>query len=236
MIYPIIKTETQFRLEMMLQENPLQWIRPPRQLRTQQSLERLLDAAELLLRDKDFEDIPVSEIALRAETSVASFYRRFKDKNALLHGLHQRFFDEALATADMALDGQRWEGANIREILGSVIPFLIEVIQQQEMLQRAVYRLALSDAAMRERSLRLRRYVLGGLSDLLLARRAEVRHPDPETAIAFGLVQAGALVTECYVTGMRDPSLFPANDDLIAEQLVQSLCSYLLGAAADFPA
>ena len=220
----------------MAYDPPLQWIRPPRQLRTQQSLERLLDAAELLLRDKDFEDIPVSEIALRAETSVAAFYRRFKDKNALLHGLHERFFDEAVATADVALDGQRWEGANIQEILGSVIPFLIEVIQQQEMLQRAVYRLALSDAAMLERSQRLRRHVLGGLSDLLLARRAEIQHPSPESAVTFGLVQAGALITECYMTGMRDPSLFPANDDLIAEQLVQSLCSYLFDTAVQFPA
>jgi len=220
----------------MTYETPLQWIRPPRQLRTQQSLERLLDAAELLLRDKDFEDIPVSEIALRAETSVAAFYRRFKDKNALLHGLHERFFDEAVATAEVALDGQRWEGADIREILGSIIPFLIEVIQQQETLQRAVYRLALSDAAMAERSLRLRRYVLGGLSGLLLARRAEIKHPSPETAVAFGLVQLGALITEYYLTGMRDPSLFPAKDDLIAEQLVRSLCSYLFDAAADLPA
>ncbi len=220
----------------MAYEPPLQWIRPPRQLRTQQSLERLLDAAELLLRDKDFEDIPVSEIALRAETSVAAFYRRFKDKNALLHGLHERFFDEAVATADVTLDARRWDGANIRTILGSIIPFLVEVIQRQEMLQRAVYRLALSDEAMRERSQRLRRHVLGGLSGLLLARRAEIQHPSPEIAVTFGLVQAGALITECYLTGMRDPSLFPANDDSIAEQLVQSLCSYLFDTAAQFPA
>ena len=52
---------------MIAQQPPLQWIRPPRQARTQQSLERLLDAAEVLLRDKSFDDIHVSEIALRAE-------------------------------------------------------------------------------------------------------------------------------------------------------------------------
>jgi AcrR family transcriptional regulator len=212
---------------MMSFETPLQWIRPPRQIRTQQSLERLLDAAETLLRDKSFEDIHVSEIALRADTSVAAFYRRFKDKNALLHGLHERFFDEAVATADAALDAGRWESAGIREILGSIIPFLIEVIQRQETLQRAVYRLALSDEPMRERSLRLRRYVLGGLSDLMLERSSEIRHPKPESAVSFALVQAAALITECYLTGMRDTSLFPASDDEIAEQLIQSCCSYL---------
>ena len=208
---------------------PLQWVRPPRQARTQQSLERLLDAAETLLRDKSFDDIHVSDIALRADTSVASFYRRFTDKNALLHGLHERFFDEAVATADAALDARRWEGAGIREILASVFPFLIEALQRRETLQRAVYRLALSDEAMRERSFRLRRYVLGGLGELILERSSEIRRSDPAGAVSFALVQAGALITECYLTGMRDTSLFPAKDETVAEQLVESCCSYLFG-------
>lgn len=212
---------------MSSHEIPLQWIRPPRQARTQRRLERLLDAAEILLRDKSFEDIHVSDIALHADTSVAAFYRRFKDKNALLHGLHERFFDEAVATADAALDARRWKGAGIREILASVFPFLIEVVQRRETLQRAVYRLALSDEAMRERAFRLRRYVLGGLGELLLERSAEIHRPAPANAVSFALVQAGALITECYLTGMRDTSLFPAKDETIAEQLVESCCSYL---------
>ncbi len=214
-------------------EHSLQWIRPPRQERTQQSLGRLLDAAESLLRDKAFDDIHVADIALRADTSVASFYRRFKDKNALLHALHERFSDAAIATADDALRAERWEGSGIREILDSVFPFLIEVLQSQEMLQRAVYRIALSDESIRERSLGLRRYVLSGLSELLLARRSEIRHPEPEKAVPFALVQAGALLTECFLTGMRDTSLLPSSDREISDQIVQSCCSYLCGGYAE---
>ncbi|HIL79827.1 MAG TPA: TetR/AcrR family transcriptional regulator [Myxococcales bacterium] len=206
---------------------PLQWIRPPRQARTQQSLERLLDAAETLLRDKSFEDVHVSEIALRADTSVAAFYRRFRDKNALLYALHERFSDAAIATADEVLRDARWENAGIREILESIIPFLIEVLQSHEMLQRAVYRIALSDETMRERSLRLRRYVLGRLSELLLMRSSEIKHPDPNHAVPFALVQAGALMTEFYLNGMRDSTLLPSSDKKIAEEIVHSCCSYL---------
>ena len=68
---------------------PLHWIKPPRQARTQESLERVLDAAEALLADKRFEDIHVAEIANRADTSVAAFYRRFQDKEALLSNLEK---------------------------------------------------------------------------------------------------------------------------------------------------
>ena len=81
----------------------LQWIRPPRQARTQETLERLLDAAEALLAEKRFEDVHITEIASRADTSVAAFYRRFNDKEGLLHALHERLCEEAFATADDAL-------------------------------------------------------------------------------------------------------------------------------------
>jgi AcrR family transcriptional regulator len=208
-------------------DKSLQWVLPPRQARTQRTLERLLDSAELLLRDKSFEDIPVSEIVLRADTSVAAFYRRFRDKNGLLHALHERFCEEAIATANDALEPKRWEGAGIRDILDVVIPFLIEVLRQRETLQRAVYRIALSDESMFERSFRLRRHVLKGLSELLLDRRDEIRHPDPSLAISFALVQVGALLTESYVTGMGDHSLLPSSDQQVAEELVQACCSYL---------
>jgi len=187
-----------------------------------------LDASEILLRDKGFDDIHVSEIALRANTSVASFYRRFKDKNALLYALHERFADAAIATADDALAPERWASSGIREILESVFPFLIEVLQSQGELQRAVYRIALSDESMRERSHRLLHYVLRDLSELLLARKSEIKHPAPEAAVPFALVQAAALLTEWYLTGMKNTSLLSLTDRQIADEIVQSCCSYLL--------
>ncbi|MDG2332984.1 MAG: TetR/AcrR family transcriptional regulator [Myxococcota bacterium] len=214
-------------------DTSLQWIRPARQARTQQTLERLLDASELLLQDKGFDDIHVSEIALRANTSVASFYRRFKDKNALLYSLHERFTLAAMATADDALDPNRWADSSIREILESFLPFLIEVLQSQSELQRAVYRIALSDESIRELSNRLRHDVLSGVSRLLLARRSEIRHPEPESAVPFALVQAAALLTEWYLTGMKDTSILHLTDRQIANQIVQSCCSYLVTCNAE---
>jgi len=208
-------------------DTSLQWILPPRQARTQQTLERLLDAAESLLQDKSFEDIPVSEIALRADTSVAAFYRRFKDKNGLLHALHERFCEAAIATANDALEPRRWEGANIREILDTVIPFLIDVLRRRETLQRAVYRIAVSDESMFERAFRLRRHIVKGLTELLLDRRDEILHPNPAAAVPFALAQASALLTEVYVSGMSDPSQLPSSDSQIAEEIVESCCSYL---------
>jgi len=206
---------------------PLHWIRPPRQARTQESLERLLDAAETLLADKRFEDVHVAEVASRADSSVAAFYRRFQDKDALLHALHERVCEEALATADDALDPGRWDGAAIREILETIVPFLIEVLQGRESLDLAIYQRGLTDAAMRERSNRLARYVMERLSRLLLARRHEIRHPDPERAVSFALVQMVALLAQTYTAGLRDVALVRMGDAELAAELIHSCLAYL---------
>ncbi|MFP6638651.1 MAG: TetR/AcrR family transcriptional regulator [Myxococcota bacterium] len=206
---------------------PLQWIRPPRQARTQKSLERFLDAAEGLLLDKSFEDVHVADVAQRAGSSVPAFYRRFRDKNALLHALHERKCEEALATADAALNPERWEGANIREILASSFRCLVEILKQHESLERAVHQRALSDGTLWERAIRVRRHVMDGLSELLLDRREEIGHPKPALAVSFALVQAMALLTEYYTVGLRDIQRSAMSDRQVVNELLSSCLAYL---------
>jgi AcrR family transcriptional regulator len=206
---------------------PLHWIRPPRQARTQESLEQMLDAAEQLLADKRFEDVHVAEIASRADTSVAAFYRRFKDKDALLHALHERLCEEAFATADDALASERWAGARIREVLETIVPFLVQVLQGRESLDLAIYQRGLTDAAMRERSNRLTRYVMEGLSRLLLERRDEIGHREPERAVSFALVQMVALLAQTYTAGLRDVALVRMSDDDLTHELIEGCLAYL---------
>lgn len=212
---------------MVHQSSELHWIRPPRQARTHQSLERLLDVAETMLRDKNFDDIHVSDIASRAETSVAAFYRRFKDKDALLHALHERRCEEAYATGKEALDPDRWDGASIAEILSAVFPFLVEILHTNESLDRAIYQRVLTDEQMRERAMKLNRYVVVELSALLLDRVEEINHPDPPTAVAFALVQALAMLVHHYTVGTRDIVPVPLSDEQVARELANSCLGYL---------
>lgn len=190
-------------------------------------MERLLDAAEALLGDKRFEDIHVSEIARRAETSVAGFYRRFKDKDALLHALHERLCEEAFATADDVLVSERWEGAGIAEILSVFTPFVIEVLHRHEALDRAIYQRALADELMRERASRLTRYVVSGMSELLLERSEEIHHPEPQMAVSFALVQAMALLVQHYTVAMREIEPVLMSDEQVALEVTSSCLAYL---------
>lgn len=205
----------------------LEWIRPPRQARTQQSLERFLDAAESLLSEKSFEDVHVADISRLADSSVAAFYRRFSDKNGLLHALHERRCEEAMATAQIALAPEQWEDASIQEILREGFTFLVQILQQNESLDRAIHQRALSDGTLWESAVRVRQTALDGLSELLLARSAEISHPDPALAVSFALVQAMALLTEYFTVGMRIVERVPMSDSDVVDQLSLSCLAYL---------
>ncbi len=203
-------------------ETPLEWIRPPCQARTHRTLARILDASEELLADRDFANISVAEIARRAGSSVGAFYRRFRDKDALLHALHERYNEEAFATAEVALDPDRWAHATVPEILEAFVCFLVQIDGDRRGLRRAVAQLSSVDAAFLERSMRLRRNLTDEVSGLLQSRRMEIDHPEPSVAASFvlrqilGVLGQGSLNDERVLT-----------EEQLAAELTRSCVNYL---------
>jgi AcrR family transcriptional regulator len=59
-------------------------IKPATQKRSQQTRDRLVEALEICLRDKPFDQISVAEIAAKANVSVGAVYRRFENKDAFI--------------------------------------------------------------------------------------------------------------------------------------------------------
>ena len=87
-------------------------VRPPKQARSQQTLERLLVAAETLLAERPWEQIGVAELCAAADASVGAFYARFTDKDALL---------------DLLADAYRTDMARFAEQLGAAVRAAIEM-------------------------------------------------------------------------------------------------------------
>lgn len=205
----------------------LRWIRPPRQARSQETLDRILDAAEALVTEKGFEDATVAEVARRAGSSVGAFYARFHDKDGLLYALYERYFEQATATADAALDPARWEGASIPVILRSVVRFLVEVYRERTGLIRAFVVRNHVDGEFRARQERLSHYVNERLSRLLLARAAEIRHSDPARAAAFGLTFVVSTIESVILFGEMRSNVLALSDDEMSSELTRAFLAYL---------
>ena len=204
----------------------IEWVRTPHQDRSRRTLERLLDAAETLLQERGFDNVSVAEIAHAAESSVGAFYARFRDKNGLLNHLHERFSEEALATAESSLAPERWAEASAYEIVAAVTAFLVELHRTRSGLFRAFLLHGCTDPQFQARETRVMEAVHGRLVALLLQRRAEIGHPHPEFAVVFGMELVGGVLRERYVLGPGRPAVREPPQGMEAE-LIRAFASYL---------
>jgi len=205
----------------------LRWVRPPQQARSHETLHRILDAAEVLVAEKGFEDAPVSEIVRRASSSVGAFYARFEDKHGLLRALAGRFVEQAMATADAALDPVRWEGATISQILHAVVRFLVSIYRERAGLIRAFVIRNHIDLEFRARQDRLSRYVKSRVCDLLLARAEEINHPDTDRAVRLGITLVFSALEDVVLFGELRSSAITLSDDELAAELTRVYLAYL---------
>lgn len=77
-------------------------MKSPRQSRSEETLRNILQACDVLLKDRSFEEISMQDIAAEAGVSVGNLYNRFHGRDELvLHVMeqHQHRFQERLANA-----------------------------------------------------------------------------------------------------------------------------------------
>lgn len=191
--------------------------RPPQQTRSQETLDRILDAAERVLEEKSFTEATLAEIMERAGVTVGAFYRRFPDKDALLHLLDERFFEHMRERADELLDPAHWRGASVTEILTEFARTAVDVYASKRGVARSLFLRARVDPVIQSTGRQINAHNIARLRLLLLdpSRRAEVTHPDPERAIALGFMMFFGALRETTVFG----EVWPEHQELIGENL-----------------
>jgi AcrR family transcriptional regulator len=157
------------------------------QERGRKAVERLLGAAEKILESRGLEAATVPAIAAGAGMSVGNVYKRFPDKDSLLRTVYQRFFAEALAANEFALDPAKWKDIPTTEVLSTLVTGMIEGYRSRRTLVRALllYAQTHGDAEFRAHAEEMRLQTMGLFERLLRDRRADIGHPNPERAIRF---------------------------------------------------
>ena len=203
-----------------------QFLRPPQQSRSQETLDRILDAAEQVLAEKSFGEATLAEIMERAGVTVGAFYRRYPDKNALLRHLDERFFAELLARSEVTFDPARWAGMSARIIIDRFCLEAVEVYTARRGLLRSLFLRARTDAVLQQSALHVNVVFIGKIRGLLMERRDEMTHPDPERAIELGFMMLVGSLRELVVFGETWPAP-PAPTPELAGEISRMYCGYL---------
>jgi AcrR family transcriptional regulator len=191
--------------------------RPPQQTRSQETLDRILDATERVLEEKSFTEATLAEIMERAGVTVGAFYRRFPDKDALLHLLDERFFHQMHERADELLDPDHWRGATVAEIVGEFARTAVQIYTSRRGVARSIFLRARVDPVLQASGRKVNAHYIARLRHLLLdeSRRDQLTHPDPERAIALGFMMFYGALRETTVFG----EVWPEHRQLVSDDL-----------------
>jgi AcrR family transcriptional regulator len=190
-------------------------ITPPKQSRSRRTLERIVAASLELLATEGPDGLTVHKVVAKADSSVGSFYARFKGKDDLLDYLGERIWTEALDRWNAQLTSRDWSDYTLAQMVEGAVGLLIDAQRSRSAYLKALDR---AGSAQGHAYDRFQSELLAGLADLLLQRAAEVVRDNPQRAVRLGLRAA---------LGVIDAE-FRAVDDRLPREVLLDECRVLV--------
>jgi AcrR family transcriptional regulator len=157
--------------------------RAPKQGRSRQSFERILEATVDLLRERSYDQITLVEICQRAGVSTGALYGRVTGKDELLRAVQVQFL-ESLGEQFTA-EAQRIEAQahGLREVVPAVVSGLGRLLKESASVLRAFMLRSSADEVIAAAGRKSARDNHAKFSRLVEACRSEILHPNPARAI-----------------------------------------------------
>lgn len=197
----------------------------PLQRRSRKTMERLIAATISLLEDRRPSEVSVQDIVAAANSSVGSFYARFKGKDDLLKYVRTQMWTDAAVRWRSARNGHEWDGLALDELIRGLVR-LFDQVEGLHLRARGALGGTLSDPA----ALAFNREVEEGAVELLLERSEEIGHDDRAWAARFSVRLCLAAVRQVG-TLSADPA--DRSEDL--DELARAVTGYLRGSVGVGP-
>lgn len=211
----------------------LHWRRKSQQSRSEKTQAALIDAAEALIVEKGTQGTSIADIAKRSGCSVGSVYHHFKDKTALYYALFHRATDTFADLNRRIADPARWEGASVVELLAGFIDVMQHIRDEAAPTKAAVALVIADNPELREHIAELQQNSRRALLKLILLRRSEINHPDPDWSAAFVIDQLGAMLHARSDPNQRQMSISRTDDETFKREALKFAQSVLILTPAD---
>jgi AcrR family transcriptional regulator len=174
---------------------------PAQQARSRESLARLLKSAAEILNKDGLGGATIPRIAARAGLSPGAVYRRFPDKDALMREVCLRLLTENYEGTKKLLASDQWQSMPLAKMVRTIITITLQGHHSHRGLLRAylLFSLQHPDHAFIRNCDDLEWKTLNDVSELLLRRRREIHHPDPETAVKLAVLTVGVLASGIFI-------------------------------------
>jgi AcrR family transcriptional regulator len=151
----------------------------PRQRRSQQTVDRIVEAAARVFNEVGYSSTTTNEIAAEAGVSIGSLYQYFPNKDSLLSEIAHRHISGSLAAFDELMNGLGPK-APVGQMIGHVIDLLVDQ-HEHDRLHLLIAHRAPRTAEI-EQELERAQHHLVAVADRLLRDQMPERGDRPQTA------------------------------------------------------
>ncbi|MGD6741760.1 TetR/AcrR family transcriptional regulator [Streptomyces sp. BH106] len=158
-------------------------IRAPKQQRSQRSFDTVLDATLDLLAEKGYQGFALTEVSRRTGVSVGSIYTRVDGKDDLLRAAQARFQERLVEEHLEMTRAERWEGKPLAVLVPELVTEFAELLRRRGAVLSAFMQRGAVDESVAKVGKAGYHVARESFTTLVLSRRDEIRHPDPERAV-----------------------------------------------------
>jgi len=203
-------------------------IRPPLQRRSQESLERVLQAGAELLLEVGYEGFTLQEVSKRSGVSIGSIYARAPSKEALILAIYDREMAKVSAANERLRETAQLEGLKGRELIIALVDLMARsTLEHADILRVFMYR-ALVDEEIWKRGSDRSTMLSRAFEEALLEHKDELNHPDPELAIDVAFRMVYNTLVRRVTHGNTFESQRPLSDEDLIRELGEAAADYLL--------
>ena len=202
--------------------------RQPKQDRSRLSLRRLLETAEIMLERDGYEKFTLQLLSKRARVSIGSIYHLFKNKQELIRELQVRFLDRVEQEHALVINELRREGMPLQRLVPAAVRDYGEHLQSISGLLRVFMQIAPGDSLIAGNG---KKYYAQSRTDfelLILDRREEIHHPDPEHAVTASFNVMYAVIGRHLGLGTAADAAAMGDWDTMVGDLSLMLLNFLL--------
>jgi len=205
--------------------------RPPRQLRSRESLRRMLDAAEVILAKHGLEGATLPRIATQAGISPANVYRRFRDKDALMAAVFQRLTERSSAATAAQFEPETVRPIGLVQFSQNMIEGMIRSFRSDAGLSRATVQYSEEhwEVGFVRKARASEAQSFQTMVNTFLMWRDQINHPQPERAIRFAFAMVALALRELILFDRTHifEDILILDDNILREELARMFLRYL---------
>lgn len=208
-------------------------VNEPRQRRTREQWQRVLDAGVRLLEEGGYEAFTIAALCARARVPPRALYARAGTKDALFLAVYEHGMTSVLTSHDVFRDEARWAALDDQQRVEQAVADLVRTFTDHADFLRAVVLISGAHPEVRQRGAAYREALGVHFAEVLppVATQTRRGRADPDAAhqLCFSVVFSAMVVRTAYGPGFG----LAGEEDLLAAELAAMVGRYLGVAGRD---